>query len=397
MPLYLCTMGGSTSTFSLYEAVILGKTKTVRKLLKTEHDDINELLGPEGKTMLFSAVSMGNKEIAAALLHHGADANVIMSVEDHNEKYVKGEAFTMLFAWSAIHEACMMASCDLLRLLLEHGGNVDLAACNQMTPLHVAAWRGDAAVVQVLVDSGCDVNRLDESRESALVIPFQCGDVETVRTLLLAGCRTNSSCTNGAGINKTAPSLYRTPGQHSLYTQAISPSHSQFEMAVILLQHGWNANCYPIPNVVSDIQPVSETRTTLLECYIAAGYRFTENDHWLLDQLPPTDDCTEGVIHWLQDCASRCPTLKQAARNIIREHIRICQDYRSVLPAVQKLPLPPVLVSYLSLEEFSNLSQGMTRRRFLSLFPRAVEMVLEGDGSWILQNTYGRHLGARVF
>ena len=44
----------------------------------------------------------------------------------------------------------------LVRLLLEHGAEVDARRADGMTPLHAAAWRGLGRVVQELLDAGAD-------------------------------------------------------------------------------------------------------------------------------------------------------------------------------------------------------------------------------------------------
>jgi Ankyrin repeats (many copies) len=64
-----------------------------------------------------------------------------------------------------LHEACWSKHPGLVRLLLEHGADVNAVGDSGRTPLHFAVWDGGpeaAGIVELLVQAGADVHALDE-------------------------------------------------------------------------------------------------------------------------------------------------------------------------------------------------------------------------------------------
>jgi ankyrin repeat protein len=55
-----------------------------------------------------------------------------------------------------------------VRLLLEHGANIEARADFFRTPLHVAAWNGHHATIQQLLDYGADIEAKDGSGRTPL-------------------------------------------------------------------------------------------------------------------------------------------------------------------------------------------------------------------------------------
>jgi ankyrin repeat protein len=56
--------------------------------------------------------------------------------------------------WTPLHEASWYGYLDMIRLLLEHGANVEATNNNRRTPLHLATQNGQLAAVQLLVEHG---------------------------------------------------------------------------------------------------------------------------------------------------------------------------------------------------------------------------------------------------
>ena len=50
---------------------------------------------------------------------------------------------------------------ELLQLLIEKGGDVDIRESAGETPLHQAAFRGSAETVKFLIDRGAGLNQLN--------------------------------------------------------------------------------------------------------------------------------------------------------------------------------------------------------------------------------------------
>lgn len=62
------------------------------------------------------------------------------------------------------------------------------------SPLHLAAFRGDAALVRILLDHGADMAAVDEDQETAL---FKTRDPRTAQALIDAGANANAQNTDG--------------------------------------------------------------------------------------------------------------------------------------------------------------------------------------------------------
>ncbi len=95
--------------------------------------------------------------------------------------------------WTTLHLAAFFGHPGAVRLLLEHGSEVDARALNTMrnTPLHAAvAGPMDAGGVRLLLDHGADPDARQEGGFTPLHSAAQRGDAGTVRLLLERGART---------------------------------------------------------------------------------------------------------------------------------------------------------------------------------------------------------------
>ena len=73
-------------------------------------------------------------------------------------------ASTMMFggvnALRLLHCAVAMEQEEIVRLLLEHGADINSYDFNSLTPLHVAAWRGHTGILKLLLKHGADPNAI---------------------------------------------------------------------------------------------------------------------------------------------------------------------------------------------------------------------------------------------
>jgi len=67
------------------------------------------------------------------------------------------------FQQTALHQMCDLGKAEFVKLLLKHGGKVNMAGKQGMTPLHFAARKKHVNVVKVLLESGADVSLPDKS------------------------------------------------------------------------------------------------------------------------------------------------------------------------------------------------------------------------------------------
>ena len=91
----------------------------------------------------------------------------------------------------------------LARSLLEAGANPNARDNAQYTPLHLAAARGDDALVRILLAKGADVHARTEAGDTALYIAAYWGQVKAARVLMEAGA--DVAAANNEG--KTALSI----------------------------------------------------------------------------------------------------------------------------------------------------------------------------------------------
>ena len=137
---------------ALHVAVSSNKPDAVRKLLDAgiSVDAVNE----SGETALHIAVKEKNLEIAEILLDHGADMYI--------EEFVQGGEYNE--GYNALHlavlEVCSSidkSSC-MVKLLIDHGIDVNINDDNGCTALHLAVERDMLDIASLLLDNGADTD-----------------------------------------------------------------------------------------------------------------------------------------------------------------------------------------------------------------------------------------------
>jgi hypothetical protein len=75
---------------------------------------------------------------------------------------------------------------DIVQMMINAGGDVNLASLEKVTPLIAASYAGNADIVQLLIDKGAKLEEVDRLRKSALVYaaawatPTRCKNCWTV-------------------------------------------------------------------------------------------------------------------------------------------------------------------------------------------------------------------------
>jgi hypothetical protein len=133
-----------------------GKFDVVKRLLKEDRDLINargELGMSSSNSPLLLAAIFGHKDIAEALIKASHPVDV---VEDSGQ--------------TPLMWACRRSYVDVVRLLLEHGADVNAKDEYKATPLHFAACPGigNADIVRLLIDAGADHKAKDDDGRTAL-------------------------------------------------------------------------------------------------------------------------------------------------------------------------------------------------------------------------------------
>jgi ankyrin repeat protein/cytochrome c553 len=188
----------------LISAVRSGDTKAVEKLIKASP----ELLSAKdsaGVTPLQHAAGFGNLATMKFLIDKGADPNapnkrkstpLVWSLHDEakvrlllqhgadvNAKTIDGR--------TALYQAATMGNAvSVMRLLLDKGADPNAKTLNGMTPL-MAAARSNLEGMRLLLQKKADVNVTNAAGASALMAAAQTGRPEAVRMLLEKGANPN--------------------------------------------------------------------------------------------------------------------------------------------------------------------------------------------------------------
>jgi len=149
-------LGERAGALGLPEAAALGWVEALRaaeERLRTPGGGTKEALsrpGPNGWTPLHLAAFFGRPEATAWLLEQGADA---LARSRNNE------------ANTPLHAALAGANDPVvIGLLLEAGADPNAGAAQGVTPLHMAASRGNGAVVDLLLARGARAAAMEDGR-----------------------------------------------------------------------------------------------------------------------------------------------------------------------------------------------------------------------------------------
>jgi ankyrin repeat protein len=145
---------------ALRHAVGTGRMELVGYLLD-EAGAALEYGGTDGKTPLTCAVLGGHAALAEELLRRGANlearSSTFLPFEDRDD-----------FGWHPLHYAADRRHALLVQLLLTAGARVDPETTEGTTPLMLAARRGDEDCIQLLLRAGADPLRQNARASSAL-------------------------------------------------------------------------------------------------------------------------------------------------------------------------------------------------------------------------------------
>ena len=122
----------------------------------------------DGWTPLHLAAHFGHRQVAEALLAHGADVNARAS----------NDLGTTPLLW-----AVMGQDLAVVTLLLDHGADVNAATTAGSTPLHKAAVLSNAALVRLLLARGANVNARNSGGQTPLTHALFQGHDEVVALL----------------------------------------------------------------------------------------------------------------------------------------------------------------------------------------------------------------------
>jgi ankyrin repeat protein len=134
------------------EALLDGKTEEIRVLLEEKGPELLIQRDGEGQTPLMLATENGDADMSRFLLKQGASPN------DLND-----------FEQSSVHYACFEDQPEILQLLLENGGDVNIQDDIGRTPLFDAAEaEHHLQLYKLLLQHGARVDVIDEDGNTPL-------------------------------------------------------------------------------------------------------------------------------------------------------------------------------------------------------------------------------------
>ena len=164
----------------------------------------------------------GRNEIAALLLEKGVELDIfaaciagaeqrVVELTGAERELIKSYSHD---GWTPLHLACFFDHPAIAEALILYGADVQARSRNAMqnAPLHAAAAGRSRDSVRILLEHGADVNAQQEGGWTALHAASQNGDVEMVRLLIASGAHVHAR----AGNNQNALDLALTKGHQAV-------------------------------------------------------------------------------------------------------------------------------------------------------------------------------------
>ena len=202
----------SPNATALYYASLCGFSGVANYIICTHGEDVNAKSGRRVTHVcpLHAALYKRHIDVVRVLLDHGANVNTT----DKNNK-------------TPLNIAYRDEHLEVMRMLLEHGANADVSENSSgFTGFisHVASQRGQVEVVHLLLRHNANVNATDSMNWTPLHVASNKGDAKLVQLLL----------DHGADINPLS-NAYNTPLHNAVYW-------GHLEVIQLLLEHGADVN-----------------------------------------------------------------------------------------------------------------------------------------------------------
>lgn len=204
-----------------FEAIRAGDREKVSALLSAD----GALLAAKDERGLgaFTAAKYSQRnEIAALLLEKGVELDIfaacmagagdrVAELIGRDGSLVNGYSHD---GWTPLHLAAFFGPPAIVDVLIDHGADVNARAQNGTTnqPLHAAAAARNVQAVRALVEHGADVNARQEGGYTPLHSAAQNGDLETARFLISHGADVSARALN----NQAALDLAMTKGNQAM-------------------------------------------------------------------------------------------------------------------------------------------------------------------------------------
>lgn len=144
---------------TIHEAAATGNLAEVKKRLAEDQTALNAL-SPDGFTALALACFFNQPEVASFLIENGADVNAA----SQNDMHV-----------SPIHSAVAAGNTNLVKILINHGADINATQAGGFTPLHAAAQIGNEELIKFLLEQMADINAMTDSGKTPMELAIASG------------------------------------------------------------------------------------------------------------------------------------------------------------------------------------------------------------------------------
>ena len=154
------------------------------------------------------------------------------------------------FGHSPIHYAAYRGNAYIMDYLLRSGGDPNAKGKNLSTPLHSAAWGKNQDIVELLLEDGADVEALTSEQESPLMTATLRGQLETVETLLALSANPHATDSYGSNLMDLAAAsgkielveIFQNLGVKCSYPLHLAAGTGDFKRVEELLESGIPVN-----------------------------------------------------------------------------------------------------------------------------------------------------------
>jgi uncharacterized protein len=130
----------------LFDATEKGENEIVIEIINEQPNLIHEE-NEHGLTLLGIAAHYGQYEVVKTLVKNGAQINAL----SHSK-------LSFIPKNTALHAAIAGAkSIEVIDFLLTHGANPNISDSEGHTPLHIAAFEGNASIAELLMKNGAEI------------------------------------------------------------------------------------------------------------------------------------------------------------------------------------------------------------------------------------------------
>jgi len=382
--------------------------KSITDILLENKADVN-VVNNNGETPLYTAVSCSSSGLVSRMLQvYGGDPN-------------KGSLDS-----SPLAVACQMQNVELVDILLKHGAdpNRGVSTSKYHNPLVIAVRNGNCDIVKALLNAGICVNAVTQEGKSTVCYcaenlitssyDMSTKQLTAIRLLLQHGahfnmphgrfrlCQVVNDLEKARRGHRYRPCdvellqlmvkhgavLLESSSQTADYISRLSLNSEtlidlatfdgKHEFIVDMLQAG--AGFRLIASCCNDVAtgPWKAKSLCLCQAAILAGYTPSAEELQNLQLAAASDVVLDQLMIWLNEERKQPPSLLRQCRVVIRRQLSFAVHYQTILPAINKLPLPNDMKLYLQFDgKFSEVDFSVDEE--LQTTETSEESSMEGD------------------